>query len=152
MRVFLGRHGEASFNAPSDRERALTPNGVQATQFVQSTNQAVFSDVRHVLSSELVRARQTAEIYAEALGVANQTRTFLAPDYDAEEVLQALARESFDGDVLIVSHQPLVGDLMSLLVAGNIYDAHPYATSEMVALELDHWAAGCAKKLGEYRS
>ncbi len=151
MKLFLGRHGEASFNAPSDRERALTPVGIQATQAVLRVQRDVLASVRHIYSSELVRARQTANVYAEALGIALETRAYLAPDYDAEEVLEALGRETFSGDVLVLSHQPLVGDLVSLLVSGNTYDSHPYLTSEIVAMELEHWSPGCAQKLAEYR-
>ena len=151
MKVFIGRHGEATFNAPSDRERALTDNGVKACQALIEAQQAAFSGVTQLWSSDLVRAQQTAAIYAEKLGLETQTREYLAPDYDAEEVIEALAKEAFTGDLLLVSHQPLVGDLVSVLASGNVFDAHPYVTSEIVVLELDEWAKGCATKIAEYR-
>ncbi len=151
MKLFLGRHGEASFNAPSDRERELTQVGVQATQAVAKAHREELGTVKNVWSSELVRARQTAAIYAEELDVPISSRDYLAPDYEAEEVLEALAKEKIDGDLLIVSHQPLIGDLVSLLVRGNIFDGHPYVTSEIVVMEVDEWASACAEKLAEYR-
>ncbi|MDX1451530.1 MAG: phosphohistidine phosphatase SixA [Oleiphilaceae bacterium] len=151
MKLFLGRHGEASFNAPSDRQRELTPAGVRASQQLIKAHIDVMSEVNTLWASELVRARQTAGIYAEALGLTVQTREYLAPDYDAEEVLAALSKEQFAGDILIVSHQPLVGELVSLLVEGNVYDAHPYVTSEIVAMDVEHWVAGGATRLRDYR-
>ena len=54
--------------------------------------------------------------------------------------------------LVLVSHQPLVGSLVSLLCAGNVYEAHPFATAEIVALETEIIAPGTAEFLANWLS
>ena len=137
MKLFIGRHGEASFNAPSDRERPLTPNGISITQKLRDDHLAELAQAQLIWSSDLRRAQETATIYAEKLNLNIDTKNFLSPDCEADRVLRKLQALDADACVLIISHQPLVGELVSLLCEGSIYMAHPYTTSEIVVVECE---------------
>ncbi len=149
-RVFIGRHGEASFNAPSDRERPLTERGIKATRDLAERHKDAYAEVTEIWCSHLVRARETAAIYGKLLGLTPQPKDFLAPDCEPEEVLKELNAHQQTGDLMIVSHQPLVGDLVSWLCAGNVFDGHPYSTSEMLQLEAEVFSRGTAKITADF--
>ena len=141
MKLFISRHGEASFDADSDFSRPLTERGLAQTSTLVTENAANLAQVSAIWASPLLRAQQTASVYQEALKLEIQTKSFVTPDASPKQVLRQLNRAGID-NLLIVSHQPLVGDLVSLLVEGNTYHAHPFVTSELVVLEYDLMEAG----------
>lgn len=151
MKVFIARHGEASFNAPSDFERPLTDNGSSTTRKLVEANLSALQEVEVIWCSHLTRAIQTAEIYGSALSLVPEKKTFLPPESQPAKVIKALeAAEADYQSILIVSHQPLVGDLVSALCEGNDFRGHPFTTSEVVVLEMDYPAAGIATKIANF--
>jgi len=150
MKLLIARHGQASFNANSDSERPLTQTGIEQTKRLVNNYLADLADVDAVWSSDLKRAKQTASIYAQQLSLEVQEKNFLTPDDEPEMVLKNLHSQDANSTLLIVSHQPLVGELVSLLCDGNVYNAHPYTTSEVVVIECDIAEAGLGTKVANY--
>ncbi len=150
MRLYIARHGEASFNAPSDGERPLTPHGVGQTRNVAKQCAAELQEVSAIWASPLRRAQETANVFSRHLGIEIITQPFLMPDSDPQRVVDKLSAAAEESTLLIVSHQPLVGELVSLLVAGNIYESYPFSTSELVTLEFEQFGAGLAKQRKNY--
>lgn len=150
MKLFIMRHGQASYQANSDRERPLTEMGIYQTQALLQANLEKFSDVKVIWSSDLTRAKQTARIASEILNTEAIEKSFLSPDDEVRYVLSQL--ESLDEDtcLLIVSHQPLVGELVSLLLHGNVYQSHPFTTSEVLALECSLPQPGLANLVAQF--
>ncbi len=144
------RHAQASFNAASDRDRAITDLGARQTKELLEKNTDNLSAVRTIWSSDLLRAKQTAKIAADLLNLSVNEKTFLSPDGDPRKVLAELDKLDSDETLLMVSHQPLVGELVSLLVNGNFQKAHPYATSEFLLLDLDMAQPGMATLVRQY--
>lgn len=151
MRLFIVRHGEAAFDAKSDRLRPLTERGRADCKRQVTEHLSTLSEVTTIWCSELLRAQQTAEIFAQHLSVQIESKRFLSPDTDPALVLKALDELPETTSLLMVSHQPLVGCLVSLLCAGHVYDAHPFATSEMVSLNVDMPAEGLATLESSWR-
>ena len=146
-RLFLCRHGEASFDAPNDRMRPLTESGIAATRQCASETKSVLNDVvTSIWSSDLLRARQTAEHFAEALELKPDIQTFLRPDSDPARVVKKLSECGESECILIVAHMPLLGDLLSLLQEGNVYTPYPFQTSELVQLQGELIAAGLMER------
>jgi phosphohistidine phosphatase len=109
MRVYLVRHAEAAPGEP-DELRALTPNGRdQARRLGERLRQeGVAADA--VLSSPLLRARETAD----ALGLGpSQPDERLAPGATADDVRAAVAGRG--ATVVIVGHQPDCGQVTRAL-------------------------------------
>jgi phosphohistidine phosphatase len=146
MKLFIARHGEASFDAESDFSRPLTERGLIQTRTSLNENLSVFKEVDHIWASPLLRAQQTANIFHEALKVDVQTQPFITPESSPKQVLRQLNKAGLE-NLLIVSHQPLVGDLVSLLVEGNTYQPHPFTTSEVLVLDCEMFEAGLSRIL-----
>lgn len=120
MQIFVMRHGEAHFNAPSDSERTLTSLGETMTLNVASWLAKNNGKIKRVLVSPYIRAQQTLAILRKNLSLPTEveTMTDLTPNGDERNVvnyLHVLAEAKQIDSVLIVSHLPLVGELVSLL-------------------------------------
>lgn len=141
MRLWLLRHGQAEPQARSDAERALTAQGCQEVRqvAVQLEGRALGA----ILASPYVRAQQTAALVREALGFTGGIHTvpWLTPDSDPREVLAQLDQYAVD-ELLLVSHQPLVGALAGLLLHGHRQQPLPMHTASLAELEGDLLAAG----------
>lgn len=135
MKIYIMRHGEASFQASSDRQRPLTAAGQKQCQSVCDSYAKQLAEVDVFWVSELLRAQQSATIAGHHVGHPPETKRFLSPDSAPSKVLNALEKLPEDAEVLLVSHQPLVGSLVSLLCEGHQYAPHPFTTAELVCLE-----------------
>ncbi|RJG09654.1 phosphohistidine phosphatase SixA [Pseudomonas cavernicola] len=141
MRLWLLRHGEAEPQARSDAERPLTKRGRK--EVLLSAAQLEGRPISAILASPYVRAQQTAELVREALGftAAIGIAPWLTPDSDPREVLRYLD-ERGEAELLLVSHQPLIGDLAGLLIHGHRQEPLPMRTASLAELEGDFPAAG----------
>jgi phosphohistidine phosphatase len=147
MKVWILRHGEAESRAASDAARELTARG--RDQVIESARQLLGKPLQRIIASPYVRAQQTAE---QARQVLNRHETvvtvpWLTPDSDPRRVLSELDALNLD-QVLLVSHQPLVGALIGLLVNGSYQHAEPMSTASLAELEGEHVLAGGMRLLG----
>tara|TARA_R110001583_G_scaffold39839_1_gene127608 strand:- start:685 stop:1149 length:465 start_codon:yes stop_codon:yes gene_type:complete len=143
MRLVVVRHGAAVPGGDLDAERALQPQGHdQASAAGQWLYSHSFKTAQ-VLSSPYRRARQTAMHICDKLGLPEPLlHDLLTPDALAQLTVDTLTK--LTGDVIIVSHLPLVGRVASLLVDGQVVD-QPWSTGECWVLEGDVFAAGCMR-------
>ena len=141
MRLWLLRHGEAEAHARSDAERALTAQGRHEVR--QAAQQLMGRPLELVLVSPYVRAQQTAAVVKDLLGFAGMLRTvpWLTPDSAPGEALSELDRYAAN-EILLVTHQPLVGNLGGWLVHGHRQQPLAMATASLAALEGEMLAAG----------
>ena len=70
-----------------------------------------------------------------------QTVPWLTPESDPQQVIAELGRLGVE-QVLLVSHQPLVGTLVCLLEHGHRKDPAPMGTASLAELDGDHPLAG----------
>jgi phosphohistidine phosphatase len=101
MRLFLVRHAEAAPGEP-DELRPLTPAGRNVARHLGVRLASERPDA--VVSSPLLRARETAEQIARAAGLTAETDERLAPGATAEDVQAAIAGRG--ERVIAVGHQP----------------------------------------------
>ena len=120
MDLWLLRHAAAEDRAKSggDADRALTPEGLARAEAVARGLAKLEPGIARIVSSPYVRARQTAEAAAKALGIRKifESRA-LEPERDPEDILEEVGESS--GGVLLVGHQPHLGALLGRLVAGE---------------------------------
>ncbi|HTJ94587.1 MAG TPA: histidine phosphatase family protein [Pararobbsia sp.] len=123
MNLILWRHADAENlpermleHHPSDLQRQLTERGLkQAAQVARWLNERIDSDTL-ILASPAIRAQQTAE----ALGREFETVRDIAPGADTSAVLAAAGwPDGRAGTVVVVGHQPTLGRVASLLLAGH---------------------------------
>eukprot|EP01034_Spumella_vulgaris_P011992 gene11992-15255_t len=126
MKLWVLRHGEAESHAPSDAQRNLTERGRE--EVLHSAAHLIGQPISAIIASPYVRAQQTAQLVREALGFVPEIRTvsWLTPDGNPLQVLEKL---DTDDNVLLVSHQPLVGNLISFLQHGHQRQPQPMHTA-----------------------
>ena len=103
MLLFLVRHAHSDPGDPDDL-RPLSARGREETRALAEKLAAHSSPPRLVLSSPLLRARETAETIAEAVSAELRIDERLAPGTTLEGLSDALA--GADGAVAAVCHQP----------------------------------------------
>ena len=117
MRLYLVQHGEAT-SEEEDPERPLTDRGVGDVRRVAR----LAADAGGVTGARIVhsgktRARQTAEIWAEALGAPVEQEEGLAPQDDPAAWASRVAAE--ERDLMLVGHLPHLARVAGLLLAGD---------------------------------
>ena len=122
LRLDLLRHGEAlPAGVDGDDARRLSPRGERDLERLASHLARLGWHPERAFSSPLLRARESARI---ALGRIQPTvwvavMEALRPGGEPEEVVAALAAEGGSaGHVLMVGHQPLLGELAAFLTDG----------------------------------
>lgn len=121
IKVYLIRHGIAYDRSeyPTDEERPLTAKGKEKTQKVAQRLQKTGLHFHQILTSPLVRARQTAEIL-QKVGLGNRVQEFLplAPEGNIQDWLHTLDNQ--DGKTFaLVGHQPDLGNWTEMLLWGE---------------------------------
>jgi phosphohistidine phosphatase len=127
MKLVLVRHAEAAAGTP-DESRTLTPEGREQARRLgeQLRADGIAPDV--VLSSPLLRARETAD----ALGFDMvEAVDALAPGATPEDV--RAAAEGRGDTVVVVGHQPDCGRIAAALRGG---DEPPFPPAGMQVIEL----------------
>ncbi|MEO6919350.1 MAG: histidine phosphatase family protein [Collimonas sp.] len=117
MELILWRHAEAEIGEP-DEGRALTGKGhKQAWKMADWLDRNLPHSCK-IISSPATRTVQTAE----ALGRKFKTHPDLAPDCSAEQLLAVANWPNNREPVLIIGHQPTLGQVAALLVAGQMQE------------------------------
>jgi phosphohistidine phosphatase len=121
MRVFIIRHAIAADRAPGlvDDERRLTRRGRRRFRGAARGLARLFAAPTAMVSSPLVRARQTARIAARAWDGMDFTRDQALAGGSIEDVLALLSRFPADAAVALVGHEPQVSELLAHLVGSR---------------------------------
>lgn len=148
MNLFILRHGQAESQRTTDEVRKLTDKGCADTERVISGRVADLQIINQVWASPLVRAQQTAAIatsYFSALTI--QTTDLIVPEASpvvAMDWLQSINQPNLS--ILLVSHQPLVGELVNRL-CGKPTGYYPMGTSSLAAIKIPLIAPGMGELL-----
>lgn len=126
MDLYLLRHGIAvepgSPGYAKDADRPLTPEGQRKVRQVAEAMEELELSFDLILSSPYVRARQTAEIVAEALKARRsiELSDSLTPGGSTKKVVDLVNNlKPSPESVLLVGHEPYLSGLISLLVSGK---------------------------------
>ena len=117
MDLILWRHAEAEMSEP-DLERALTPKGHKQARRMAEWLTTQLPENCRVLVSPARRCLQTVEALERKFKVMRE----LAPGAEAEDVLRAANWPNAKEAVLIVGHQPTLGQAAALLMTGELLD------------------------------
>jgi phosphohistidine phosphatase len=116
LRLFLIRHADAESGDP-DELRRLSPEGREQARALgkRLADEGVRPDA--LLTSPLLRARETGEALAEALACMSEPSDALAPGASAATVQSAI--EGRGETVVVVGHQPDCGQIAAELGDGT---------------------------------
>ncbi|HLF00157.1 MAG TPA: histidine phosphatase family protein [Gaiellaceae bacterium] len=116
MRLFLVRHAHAGPGDPDDL-RPLSGRGRGEAEALGARLSSHATPPRLVLSSPLLRARQTAEAVAESTGAELRTDERLAPGATADDVRAAVS--GTEGPVAVIGHQPDCSEIAVALTGSD---------------------------------
>jgi len=114
MELILWRHAEAHDGAP-DLERELTGKGHKQAEKMAAFLRARLPENTRILVSPAVRAQQTARAFSKTF----ITEPGVGPDASAQSLLRATGWPDAEGAVLVVGHQPVLGQIAALLLADS---------------------------------
>ena len=118
MQLFIMRHGEASFDALTDRQRVLTPLGKRQVEMSAKYINEQIQRLDLILVSPYIRTQQTLLACQSVLSIdENKVLNLpeLEPDANVEDAINicmSYAQEFEAKSVLIISHLPLVNLLV----------------------------------------
>lgn len=114
MELILWRHAEAEDGMP-DMKRRLTPKGEKQAEKMAAFLRPLLPQRTRILVSPAVRTQQTVH----ALTKHFDTEPGIGPGSDAQAVLNAAGWPEGKGCVLIVGHQPYLGEIAAQLLSGS---------------------------------
>ena len=138
MRLLLFRHGIAEDFSPSgtDFDRRLTDRGYCRTAAAARGLAVLCEPPGVILTSPKVRARQTAELAAEAFGVGLRVEEALAHG-SARDILAAVG-ERGEPSVMAVGHEPTLSQVIDrVLGGGHVHGGYLMKKAGAALMEID---------------
>jgi phosphohistidine phosphatase len=147
---YLVRHAIAEERGPAwpdDTLRPLSPEGVRRMEQAVRGLAALDVMVAQIVSSPLVRARQTADLLAKGLtrrssGLRPSAVVLLpelAPDVAPEVTMRALAATTDAASVALVGHEPDLGLLAAWLIGAD--RPIPFKKGAVCRIDVRAWPA-----------
>ena len=120
IQLVLIRHGKSDWGDPglADHDRTLNDRGLRDAPRMAERLAASVVGIERLLSSTAVRARTTAQIFGDTLGVAPE----LDPDLYLAPAATLFEKAAVTGAaaVMVVAHDPGLSDLAATLSGGGI--------------------------------
>jgi phosphohistidine phosphatase len=119
--LWLLRHGEAEpHDAAPDADRRLTDRGRDQSRAAGRALAALKVEVHAAYTSPRVRARDTAILACEAIGLDPVEHEPLSAGFSADDALELLAAADADQRVLVVGHEPDFSQVVHDLTGARI--------------------------------
>lgn len=137
----------AEFAGADDAERPLTAEGRRKMRQAARALRSLVPELDLVATSPLRRARETADIVAEAYGgLLPRVTEALQPGSDGAALLTFLAAERGLEAAAVVGHEPTLGRQASFLLTGRQGSFLELKKGAAALLELESgWRAGAAR-------
>lgn len=126
MKLLIIRHAKAEERPTTglfkkkDASRRLTDEGRKIMRKIAKALREIAPAIDMLVSSPLVRARETADIVADVFGLKNVSeQPLLAPDGDKQALINWLKEQPAEHTVAIVGHEPHLSSFASLLIGGK---------------------------------
>lgn len=135
MKLYLCQHGHAVAKA-TDPDRPLSDTGQTAIDQLVDFLKGQDLSVSEIFHSDKTRARQTAELLAEAFETNRPIQSLSDVNPKDDPKIFAVRLANRQNDVLLVSHLPFLSKLASLLVTGeNHWDLLTFVPGSIACLE-----------------
>lgn len=145
MLLYVLRHADAENVVTTDAARRLTTKGhEQAGQVADFCKRNGFQ-LPVILSSPLVRARETAQAVADRVGTKLEVVPWLACGMSPATALEELKPHREATGVMIVGHEPDFSGLIGYLLGLSTPMQLSVRKASLHLLELMSWRAGAAR-------
>jgi phosphohistidine phosphatase len=124
LELYLIRHGAAAERGeeyPDDSKRPLTSAGISRLRKEAKALDSLGVGFDHIITSPLVRTKQTADVFAEMLKSKPSVSQSdaLAPAGTPAAVIQELGKHAKKGRIALVGHEPNIGELAARLIGAR---------------------------------
>ncbi len=123
MKLYFVRHGQAesrdTWPQAQDHLRPLSEDGVRRMHTTARTFRKLGLQPAAILTSPLIRARQTADIVAEALGCEIVEEESLEPGFGLTALKALLQRHADAEALMLVGHEPDFSSTVEGLISGG---------------------------------
>jgi len=124
MKLYIVRHAIAQDRGSvgiSDQDRALTEEGREKMRRASAGLRSLGYIPELLLTSPLLRARQTADILLEELGkgIELAVTPALSPSATRQELYRLIGLHSKRNSLMLVGHQPSLGEIAGEIVFGS---------------------------------
>jgi phosphohistidine phosphatase len=150
----LFRHGPAGKGDPKkfpdDDLRPLTPKGRKTVKRCAKGLAALGFAPTRIFTSPVKRSRETAELLRKAFRLPSSAlKSLRALHYETppRRALQRLSALKLRGHVLVVGHEPWLGECLSLLVTGRRSRSFPLRKAGFAAIAAENPGPGQGRLL-----
>ena len=149
MRLYLLRHATATDVATSDDERELTQEGREEARVAGAALAKLGAKPSHILSSPLVRARQTAQIAAKALKFSKDIEVIdeLENGISTAGLLKALQSHASDGPLLLIGHMPSLSEHLAAFIGSEHSQNLSMGKGSVACIEIEPLRSGAGQLL-----
>jgi phosphohistidine phosphatase len=123
MKLYLLRHGVAydrqDWQEENDELRPLTDDGISAMKREAARLSQMKLKLDAMITSPLVRARDTARIVAKALAMDVEENPLLKPGFNLEALDVLLAQYAQFNRLMIVGHEPDFSQVIAQMIGGG---------------------------------
>jgi len=121
QQLWFLRHGEAvPHGARADSDRELTPRGERQSRFAGRALARLGIEFDACYTSPKVRARDTAALACEELGVSFEAASPLAGGFGVDDLREILHAHDGDARLLMVGHNPDLEQVVHDLTGGRV--------------------------------
>ncbi len=145
MVVTFLRHAEAEPLSTTDAARRLTAKGLEQAARVAKFCLRAGLQPDLILTSPVVRARQTAAIVAEAWGQSAMEVPWLACGMSPLTCLSELSKLPRTESLLLVGHEPDISETVAMLVGLGTPEGLRIRKASLTAVDLPAFVKGCGQ-------
>ncbi len=143
LSLYLVRHGiaaERGDSYPNDDLRPLTAQGISKFRRAAKGLARFDVGVDTILTSPLVRARQTADILADALSSPPVVETdALRPGASFDQLVRAVTERRASVAIALVGHEPHIGEMAARLAGVSV--PLVFNKGAICRIDFDRWPA-----------
>ncbi len=135
MKIVLVRHGQAS-DSPVDSERKLTEQGKKESHIVGKYLKNLNWNFKEILSSPLLRAKETADEIQNFLKVEISLKEVLKPNQGPRHFENLLLNYDNNDSLILVLHMPDIAEITSRLLKMPISSLY-FSTGSAIGINID---------------
>ena len=145
MHIFVLRHGHAEAEAPTDKQRPLSLEGIHEIKTIVARCAGELEKIEQVFVSPYLRAQQTFQVAREVLPtLCKEDLDLIVPGGNAQMVIDFLTGRQANEQlscVLLITHQPFAGTFVDKLCDLET-GTYRIGTAGLAAIDADPVAAG----------
>ena len=140
--LFLVRHAQASWEAPSDFERPLHPHGHREAEIMAARLKEKECKVNHILCSSALRTTETSEYLIKGLNfsfskIQFEKDLYLPTPKKIKSFIESTSKEV--DSLMLIAHNPGVSQVIQEL-AGEYIGAVLPCTIVRFEIDIDDWS------------